>query len=228
MGKKGPEKWIKEILEVWNTSGWTGRILLVLACIGASTALTSLSQIVLEWKGLIAEMLSFYGHYLRDPIATLIGYVTLGYIRPSGPVIDAVLLYSIYFTAEKRVIGKLSERSVLNACMFIMRVIYVPFFSLIIALLVLFFLDRYAVSGIWVYAEIITIVIPLVMIFWSFFRWIRYLNWLPKGNCYPGLNPKDQPLHYKFGRRDFILFATPMVFAFLVLVLLASINLGLS
>lgn len=228
MGKDDPEKWISEILDVWNASGLTGKTLLILACIGASTTLTNLSGIIVEWKGLIAEMLFFYSQYVRDPIATAVRFVTLDYLRPFGPVIDAVLLYLIYFSAEKRVIGKLSERSALNSSMFIEFVIVFPLVFLSLALLVLYLVDRYLVSGVWTYAEIAAILVPLILIFLSFFAQIRYLIWLAKGNRPMGWRPKDQPVLYRWARRDFVNFATPMVFAFLVLALLASINSGLA
>lgn len=228
MGKEDPEKWIIEIISAWNSSGFSGRVLMIFACIGASTTLTNLSGIIVEWKGLIAEMLSFYSQYVRDPIADLTRLVTFGFLRPSGPVIDAILLYLMYFSGEKRVIGKLNERSALNASLFIMGVIVIPIVLLSILMLLLFLLDSYVVRGVWHYANFLAVSVPLFFICGSLYQSIRSLVWLAKGNCPEWLVPESQPLLYRDEIRKFILFTAPIAVAFLVLVLLASINLGLS
>ena len=228
MSKEDPEKWISEITKAWNSSGSIGKILMIFACIGASTVLTNLSGIIVEWKGLIAEMLSFYSQYVRDPIADLTHFTTFGFLRPVGPVIDAILLYLIYFSGEKRVIGQLSERSALNVSLFYMGVIVLPIILLSILMLILFLLDRYMVQGIWNYAKLLAISLPLFFICGSLYQWICSLIWLAKGNCPEWLVPESQPLLYRREIGQFIQFATPIVVAFLVLALLASINLGLS
>lgn len=182
----------------------------------------------MEWKGLIADMLYFYSQYIRDPIVAIVRFITFDYIRPNGPAIDALLLYLIYFSAEKRAIGKLSERSALNSSMFIAAVIALPMILLSLLLLVLYLIDRHLIPGVWHYAESIVIFIPLVLILWSLYQWIRYLNWLAKGNRPEGLVPESQSVLYKIAVRQFVQFATPILAAFLALVLLASINSGFS
>jgi hypothetical protein len=223
-----PDIWISEILNLWNKAGIIGKLSLIFACIGASTTLTNLAGLILEWRGLIAEMLSFYTQYVRNPIGAIIRFVTFDYLRPFGPFIDAVLLYLIYFAGEKRVIGKLSERSALNASMFIGGVIILPIVTIIILLLALYFVDIYLVSGIWNYAGIISTLIPLIMIFLSITNLTRSLIWLAKGNCPEWLEPESQPRLFQREIREFILFTTPLVVAFVVLAVLASINLSLA
>lgn len=228
MDKEDPEKWIQEFVTAWSSFGLFGKVLMIFACIGASTTLTNLAGIIVEWKGLIAEMLSFYSQYVRDPIAASIRFITFGILQPIGLVIDAILLYLIYFSAEKRVIGKLSERSALNASLFIMNVIVAPVVLLSLLLIVLFLVDRYLVHGIWRYSSLVAISIPLFLMGWSLYRWIRSLIWLANGGCPEGLVPESQPLLYRHEIRNFIQFATPMAIAFLVLAVLASINLSLT
>lgn len=228
MDKEGIEKWISEILDMWNDSSPIGKIVAIFACIGASTTLTSLSGIIVEWKGLIAEMLYFYSQYVRDPIASAFRFVTFDFLRPTGPVIDAMLLYLIYFSAEKRVIGKLSERSAINFSMFIGGVILLPFALLSFILLVLFLMDRYLVSGVWIYTDKITMFYFLIWILLSIDGQIRYLKRLSRGNYPEYIVPEDQPMFYRNEIRDFVKFVTPVIIAFLVLVLLASVNSGLS
>ena len=228
MGDEDLDKWISEITKAWSSSGLIGKALMIFACIGASTTLTSLSGIIIEWKGLIAEMLSFYSQYVRDPIADITRFVTFDLIRPDGLVIDAILLYLIYFSAEKRVIGKLSERSALNSSLFIMTVIVLPVVLLSVLMLVLFLLDKYVIQGIWSNAKNMAIAVPLLFICGSLYQSARSLIWLAKGNCPEGLVPESQPLLYRRVIREFVLFVTPLAIAFLVLVLLTSINLGLA
>jgi len=222
------DKWISEIAKAWNSSGLLGKVLMIFACIGASTTLTSLSGIIIEWKGLIAEMLSFYSQYVRGPIADITRFVTFDLIRPSGLVVDAILLYLIYFSAEKRVIGKLSERSALNSSLFIMTVIVLPIVLLSVLMFVLFVLDKYVMQGIWGNAKNVAIAVPLLMICGSLSQGIRSLVWLAKGNCPEGLVQESQPLLYRREIRQFVQFTTPLAIAFLVLALLTSINLGLA
>jgi hypothetical protein len=229
MDQEGIEKWISEILVIWNDSSLLGKIVMIFACIGASTTLTSLSGIIVEWKGLIAEMLYFYRQNVRDPIASAFCFVTFNVLRPTGPLIDAILLYLIYFSAEKRVFGKLSERSAINFSMFIVDVIMFPLALLSFILILLFLVDRYLISGVWIYADKITMFYFLIWILLSIAGQIHYLKRLSRGKNYPKhLVPEDGPKFYMNEIRNFVKFVTPMIIAFLVLVLLASINSGLS
>lgn len=225
LADENSEKWLTEFIGLWNTSGAIGKILIIFACIGATTTLTNLAGILVEWRGLIANILSFYSQYVRNPIVIVISFVTFDFLRPAGAFIDAMLLYLIYFSGEKRAIGKLNERSALNSSLFIMFVIVVPIVLITILLLILYLSDRYLVAGLWGYAGIISIAIPLLLIALSLYSGIRTLIWLGKGNCPEGLVPESQPEYYRCEIRTFLQFATPIVVAFLSLSIFTSINL---
>lgn len=227
MGEEKRENWLSEFVDLWTNSGPVGKILWVLACLGASTTLTNLTSIIIEWRGLIAEMLYFYSQYIRDPIATSIKFITFDILRPSGPFIDAILLYFTYFSGEKRVIGKLNERSALNSSLFIMFVIVVPLTFLVIALTAMYFVDRYLLKGVWNYAEAVSVSIPLFMIFMSFYGGIRSLIILGRGKFPEFLVKESHQDYYRYEIGQFIKFATPLLFAFIFLAILASINLSL-
>ena len=217
MGKENPGNWIDELIKLWRSSNGVGKLLMVLACIGASTTLTSLSGIIVEWRGLIAEMLYVYSQYIRTPIADFVNFITLDLLRISGTLIDAILLYLIYFSGEKRVIGKLAERSALNASLFIGFVIVIPVVLLTIVLIILYLLDRYLLSGVWNYSDNIAVMIPIGLIGLSMYQWIRSLIWLSNGNCPEGLVPESQPILYRNEIRQFLQYATPIMFGFLML-----------
>jgi hypothetical protein len=226
--KEDLEKWISEIADTWSSSGSMGKVLMIFACIGASTTLTSLSGMIIEWRGLIAEMLSFYSLHVRDPIVAAINFLTFGFLRPVGSMVDATFLYVIYFSGEKRVIGRLREQSVVNASLFILDVIVLPIVLLSLLLFALLMIDRYMLQGVWTYASSLAISVPLLLICWSLYQWGRSLIWLSRGGCPEWLEPASQSLLYMRQIRDFIQFGTPIVVAFLVLAVLASINLGLT
>ncbi len=228
MGKENPESWIDEFIKLWHSSGGIGKILMILSCIGASTTLTSLSGTIVEWRGLIAEMLYVYSQYIRTPIIDFINLITFDLLRISGALVDAILLYIIYFSGEKRVIGKLKERSALNASLFIMIVIVFPVVLLTVVLIILYLLDRYLFSGSWNYSETIAVMIPIGFISLSLYGWVRSIIWLSKGNFPEGLIPESQPILYRNEIRKFLQYATPIIFAFLMLVVFASINLSLA
>ena len=226
MEKKNPETWVGEVIDVWTSSGLTGKVLMVFACIGASTTLTSLTETIIEWRGLIAETLNFYTQYIRNPVAAVISFVTFDILRPSGVFVDAMLLYLIYFSAVKRAIGKLNEASSTSSAFFISFVIMLPFVLLAFLLSLLYLVDRYWIEGAWQHAGTISVVLPLVLITISIYQGILELVWLRKGHFPKSLTPESHPIHYSLTVRKFIQFVTPMVVALLVLLVLTSINLS--
>ncbi len=228
MGKDRPENWIGEFIDIWLDSGPVRRAVLILACIGASTTLSNLAGTIIEWRGLIADMLHYYTQYIRDPIATVINWITFDLLRPVGPFIDAILLYCIYFSGEKRVIGKLSQRSALNSSLFIMYVVITPLAILLIAIAAMYIVDRYLLDGVWMYAAAVSVSIPLIIIVLSFYGGIRSLIMMRRGEFPMCLVNECHHDYYRDEIRKFIDFATPLIFAFIMLAVLASINTGMS
>lgn len=72
-----------DLAENWKNSGWALRIILVFSLFFTVSSITSLSDVVFKWKGLIYTALEFYRAWVHGPIndiAKMLGIVVLDWV----------------------------------------------------------------------------------------------------------------------------------------------------
>lgn len=213
-----------DLIRLWIESGPTGKLLLLLSCLGTSTLLTSLTSTLIEWNALISSMLNFYWDCIRGPITTIARTLTLGRLELSARLVDAALLYATFVAANKRVVGALSERSALVSSLFLSFVVLLP-----ILLIILFYGVGYLLGPFLGYdavfaAELCSVGVPIGLIVHSLLEHGMELRRLARGEYPEGLTIDSRPLYYRWARMDALRFAAPLFLSFVILAVLASVD----
>ena len=83
---------VAELKAVWGKSSSLTRVLLVVSAFTATGPLTSLSDTVFKWKGVVKDALVFYREHITVPLQELFDRLGLSF---SQAEIDAVILLSL-------------------------------------------------------------------------------------------------------------------------------------
>lgn len=98
----------KEVTENWKERSLGFKVISIFALFLTISSITSLADIIIEWKGFIRDGLSFYHDNFRDPIRELLEVVNLSY---SPEQADSLTVFTLaYLTAIRTVILEYKEK----------------------------------------------------------------------------------------------------------------------
>lgn len=90
---------IKEATENWKEKNLLFKVISVFAFFLAVSSITSLADIIIEWKGFIKDGINFYQNHISNPIRELFSYSGLSY---SSIDIDCLIVIGLAFSTLAR------------------------------------------------------------------------------------------------------------------------------
>lgn len=67
----------KELRDEWKKNSFSGKVFLIISTIFATTSLTSISEIVVKWRGFMLEVIRFYQKWVRQPFRNFLDWFGL-------------------------------------------------------------------------------------------------------------------------------------------------------
>lgn len=92
---------IDEIKNNWSQASPGGKVRLALKYYILTSAVASLSEEIVKWKGVFRDALTFYHHFVRDPVRELFFYIKLDL---SPVIIDYLVIYTLLISSFLRVL----------------------------------------------------------------------------------------------------------------------------
>lgn len=68
---------LTEAVQDWKNTNPISIIFSMLGIFGAVSAITSISEVIIKWKGLLKDFISIYQKYFRDPITELLTHINI-------------------------------------------------------------------------------------------------------------------------------------------------------
>lgn len=94
---------LAEAMQDWKSTNPVFSVFNILSIFGAVSAITSISETIIKWKGLFKDFLSVYQTYFRDPITELLTHIN---VHLAKDMVDFLIVMGIVNLAWFRAMYK--------------------------------------------------------------------------------------------------------------------------